>query len=768
MPPVLRALSRSYGELGWSAEYAETAKQLAQRFPEDTEALEAAVQVLDQQGARAEADKLEHRILELSPDSEIELGRALAREDYAAALVELKRLGARRPERKDITERVHDVMVRAGDESESWKKLEAALEKAPRDGRARLALADAHFATGEHDALRRALAEAVEGGAGTALLRDAIDLVEGVTALEPYRIAALPVIDAWEKSGTELPGTAARVLDYSAVWVRADGSSHMLEHEIVRIQSAEAIAKFAEQRLLEGLILHMRVIKKDGRTLEPELVAGKPTVTFPHLEMGDYIETEHVVANAGDGQRGAAYIGPHWFFREEDVAYARSEFVVISPKSKPLVVETTGEVPEPQLSEDGQLVVRRWRVDSSPAAPVEPLSAPIQEFLPSVRIGWGVSLEERLRALADSVVPLTPIDPRITRIAEHIAEKAKQAKQAERAKLAYRWVLANVEEGNENDGRKVVIGKQGNRWRGFIELCRALGIRAEYAIAQNRLASPPRGPLSQASLYTEPLLRVETESGPAWLTVGSKFAPFGYVPAELRGMPAYLLDRSEPKKVEVPGDGTLDSIVYRGTVKLAPDGSATIELSQQYHGKFAMGLRTAFAQLPEQQMHDVLESRLLGRALRGARLVKYELEHVEDLDAPLGIHMSAEMPGFAHPTDGGLAIAPPFTPRISALATLPSRQTPLLIVDASNQVVEVAVELPPGAVLDTAPAPVKVVEGERTVAVEDQWKGNVVTLRRTLTLPSGRVQPADYPRFIDFARRADDALTREIRVRIKR
>ena len=220
--------------------------------------------------------------------------------------------------------------------------------------------------------------------------------MEGTTELEPYRIDGPKIIKAYEASGTEMEGNAARVLDYSAVWIHPDGTSRMLEHELIRIQSQEAIGKMAEQKLPNGLLLKMRVIKKDGTILEPELVSGKQTATMPHLEIGDYIETESIINQAGDGQLGQRYIGPHWFFREADIAYWRSEFVVIAPKDKPLVVETRGEVPAPSVKNDGPLVVRRWRVDQSPAAPEEPASAPIQEFLPSVRIGWGISLGRSL------------------------------------------------------------------------------------------------------------------------------------------------------------------------------------------------------------------------------------------------------------------------------------------------------------------------------------------------------------------------------------
>src|SRR6185436_15265415 len=113
----------------------------------------------------------------------------------------------------------------------------------------RLDLADAHFATGQKNALVRALVDAVAGGSGTALIEQAIDLVEGSSELEPYRIAARPIIDEYEKSGVKLPGTAARVLDYAAFWVHADGSNRMLEHALIKVQRGEAITSMAEQQL---------------------------------------------------------------------------------------------------------------------------------------------------------------------------------------------------------------------------------------------------------------------------------------------------------------------------------------------------------------------------------------------------------------------------------------------------------------------------------------------------------------------------------------
>ncbi len=766
VPGILRELIDVYTELGWGPERARAALELARRFPEDPGALEPALGVLEASGRAAEADALVERIQKLDPDREIRLSRALERRDYDEALVELRRLAARRPERKDLAARIADVLVQAGNERETRKQLEAALAKDPRSERARLDLADAGLASGERDALVRAVLDAVEDGAPVRMLEEALDLVAGVSELEPYRLSARAVIDEYERSGVELPGTAARILDYAVVWVHGDGSSRLLEHQIIRVQSAEAIADMAEQHVGNGILLHMRVIKKDGRILEPEPVEGKPTLTLPHLEVGDYIETERIESFASDGAPGERYLGPRWYFREENIAYARSEFVIISPKNQELSIEARNDVPPPVIEERGGLVIRRYRVDHSPAAPVEPFGAPIAEFLPSVQVGWGVSLERTVEAMADAAFDPTPNDPRVVRVAESIVRGVPESERAERARRLYRWLVDNVEEGSENDGRRVVLGRNGNLWRGYIALCRALSIPVSYAVAQSRLSLPPTGPFSEATLYSMPLLRVGTEKGPVWLTLGGKHLPFGYVPAEARGMPGRAFVGDTVERVVIPADGAVDRVVYRADLRLDPDGSAEVELEHVLYGRYAAGLRGALSEMSEQRLRDVIESRLVGHALRGARLLSHSVLNLDVPEKPLVVRTRSHVPAFAHVAGGVLLVPPPFAPRIGQLATLPERHTPLLLVESTHQEIQVRITLPPGAQVQGKLAREELRDGERQVVIGDRVEGGRLVLDRRVLLPAGRIQTGAYPEFHAFARRADEALSATVRVRL--
>jgi cellulose synthase operon protein C len=765
VPEVRLSLAQIYAELGWTPEYVQTVNATLERFPENLDAVHAAIELADERGEEKRADALVSRVLAQDPDSELGFSRALAREDYARALEELKRLGARHPERKDIAERVYDVMVRAGNQRETWKKLEAAIEQNPKDPRAHLNLADAKYAQGERRALVNALVSAIENGTDTGMIEGALDLIEGKTELEPFRMDGQAVIRAYEAKGKHLPGTAARVLDYAAVWVHADASSRMLEHEIVRIQSGEAISQFAEHPRLDGLILRMRVIKKDGQVLEPEVVSGKPTVTMPHLEVGDYIETEHIVSFSGDGEFGQSYIGPHWFFREENIAYARSEFVVVSPHDRPLVIESRNQVPAPEVSSLASFDVRRWRVEESAAAPSEPFSAPMNEFLPSVWIGWGLDLEPKMRKLSDSLANTTPIDPRIRTIALRIVEHART--DAERARMIYRWVLENVEDGQEDDGRRVITSKRGDRWHAFQTLCSALGITVDFAVAKNRLALPPESALSAASEFTEGLMRVQAGRETFWATIANKYTPFGYISANVRGMPAYILNGRELERVTTPSAGQEDGIHYQGKAQLRADGSALVDLTFRFQGRFAMVVRNTVAELSERQLKDFVESRLLGQALRGARLKQFHFEKFDDLDAPLLLTAETEVQSFAQPSGDLLLITPPFQPRLGQLATLPERQTPLIVTEANHQSLNLEIELPKGATVLDKPSPTELADGERSIAVRDELLPGKVRFSRDVVLPAGRVQPSAYPAFVTFTREADNALSSSLRVKVR-
>jgi cellulose synthase operon protein C len=765
-PEILEQLARVYGRLGWKAERAEAVRRLASSFPDNVSAQKLLLELLDEEGPASEADAVAKRIAALDPDAEVELGRALSRLDYTAALAELRRIEARRPERKDIAGRIADVLQRSGDPRASTEQLGKALAKNPLDSETRLQLADRAYARGDKTALRTALAEAIRAGGKGTQIRQALELLDGSTSLEAYRMDTKKVIadfEAWEKSGKRMSGTAARVLDYSTLWVNADGSSEMLEHEIVRIQAQEAVAQEAEQNMPEGLVLRFRVIKKNGEILEPEQVSGKPTLTMPHVEVGDYIETEHITSQGGEAN-GLRYRGPTWFFREADKGYWRSEFVVITPKDKPLDIEVRGQVPPAKEKQMGLLMERRFRVDESPAAVMEPGSPAPVEFLPSVRVGWGIKFETVLRRLADAAGDETPMDPRFLKQAETIVKGIPKERVHDRVLKIYRELSSTIEDGKDTDPRRVLISKSGARQPAFMYLLKLLGIPAEFVLVKDRIAMPSKGPMSEPDAWDSLVIRVTTEKGPEWLTVRDKFAPYGYLPAELRGSQAIRLVPGLPRE-ETPKTGSVDGVSITGRIELRANGSASVDLSQAFSGKLAITLRNVLERVPEAQLSDFTETKLLGQSLPGARVRAVTVENKADFDKPVILKTRAEVPQFAREMAQGLALRPLFPVKLIQLAPLPTRQTPLLIAVSSYMDLNVEVVVPEIMRMPQSLPTGELRDGDRIVRVNDQVRGHAIFLSRLVDIPAGRVGVGEpYAKFLSFVESGDRLVEGEILV----
>jgi hypothetical protein len=493
-------------------------------------------------------------------------------------------------------------------------------------------------------------------------------------------------------------------------------------------------------------------------------VAGKPTLTLPHLEVGDFVEMEHITAQAGDGAKGRQYRSPHWFFREADKGYWRSEFVMVTPKNRELEIETRGSVPAPEKKDLGTFVQRRWRIDLSPPAELEPDSPPITEFLPSVRVGWGVSLDATLARLVDLAEDETPLDPRLVSRTLDIVRGVPQGQSDERARRVYRWVLDHVQDGKDLDGRRVMTGATGSRQAAFRYMLRLLGIRSDFALVKNRLATPPLGKMSEVDEYDALVLRVPTDAGLRWMMVRDKFAPFGYVPAELRDQPAIVLAPGLARDV-VRAPGAVDGAAYEGRASIREDGSAGLDVAVTLTGNRAIAWRNALDKVPQAKLYDFVERELVAPSFDGGHVRDLNVDGASALDQPLVMHLHVEVPRLAKPFKGGLTLQPPFAPSLEQLGALPTRHTPLLRRNAWHTEIRVRVVFPESAKMPGDMPRGEVREGDAMVAVRDAVNGHALDFDRVIELPAGRVEPGkEYASWQKFLRDADSLVAREVLV----
>jgi hypothetical protein len=243
-----------------------------------------------------------------------------------------------------------------------------------------------------------------------------------------------------------------------------------------------------------------------------------------------------------------------------------------------------------------------------------------------------------------------------------------------------------------------------------------------------------------------------------------RYAPFGYVPVEARGMPGFELSLGEPRPLRVPDAGDQDRLEYDARVTLLPDGSAQVSLEQLFAGKYAVRMRAGLEQVPEGRLGEVIETRLLGQALPGARLSDYEIIARDDLESPLVVRMSVSLGSFAERRPDGFVIAPPLMPRLSLLTGLATRQTPLLIREAMHQRVRFELQIDPAIrVLGLANGQLE--HGPHRVRARDELRAGRLVIDREASIAAGRVAPDDYERFAAFTREAERLLLQPLVLR---
>jgi hypothetical protein len=179
-----------------------------------------------------------------------------------------------------------------------------------------------------------------------------------------------------------------------------------------------------------------------------------------------------------------------------------------------------------------------------------------------------------------------------------------------------------------------------------------------------------------------------------------------------------------------------------------------------------IGLRALFDRVAENKRSEFVETRLLANNIPGARLKDLRMENKEDLNAPLVLRMKADVPQLARSMgDGKLLIKQLFAVDIAQIASLPQRQTPLLLGSSSHVDVSFQIVTPTTMRLPASLPGGEIRDGDRSVVVKDSVEGNAIRLVRTVDIPAGRVQPGvEYARFVAFTQAADQLLAREIAI----
>lgn len=654
-------------------------------------------------GLLADAEKEYARLLQLEPENE----------DWQAALARLWQ--ARRG---------------PGDLQRASDVRQALVQRSPRNISRRVDLANLQIELGQRAAALATLRGGMDVQPESAELQRALLALGEAGLMDAYRIDGKKVIaDFMKSSARETFGgePAVLLLDRTVVRVLPNAARLTLTHNIIRVLTKDGLGKFGEVRIPEGAeVLTLRTIKADGSTREPESIPEKDTVSAPDLEVGDFVEFEYIDRDAPIAGFPRAFLAERFYFASNDAPLDRSEYILVVPADLPLQIDVRGpaqsnaqagttaatarDVPVAQVRSQGDLRIHTWQRQHVPRLrPEPPLSeAVIDEWMPSVRVGGGLSfahyvnyLRDRrvrtlhmgrdIRAQAVALVgpPLRAADLEGT---VAITDSDPLPQLVQRALKLDAWVRKSIHEGAGGSGSideqatSILARREGRRDTLLMALLQAAGIPCELWLVRPKNAPQLDGPLPDLTAYSEVLVAVAPGRGPSgqpllFLDPSLRHTTSGYVRPMLRGARALQVPEppSSPRlpsatfaDVVLPEEGGAPAAWRRGdfqadrdlmtrqavlvdgrridmTITLAADGSPSGEVSvrEQLTGSAAIEWREHAENQAQDKLRQELEQRTLGFFFPGASLLDLKYGPIDQDEAPMVVEYRFQAPQLA-------------------------------------------------------------------------------------------------------------------------
>jgi hypothetical protein len=531
-----------------------------------------------------------------------------------------------------------------------------------------------------------------------------------------------------------------------------DGTSVVVRHWIAELRTKDALDAFGELRVDDNEVLvRLRVVKADGRIVEPERHAGVDDVSLPGLAPGDIVEYLSFSADSHARDGGA------WETRSlvrATPAISRS-YVVEVPfalaRNRQLRVLVENGASPPSISTTGPPGRERTRyvfaVDNAAPLLDEPGSVDRLESEPQGGVAIDVDDEVFRRRRAQPFFRNARVDPWLRDVAALVAGRGTEA---ERAQRLFRFVAQSVVAADSPaDAVQVLAVGRGQRQPLFHALARAAGIDVRALGVHPVLELERRIPHVRA--YPIVLTEVTTDGEPhiaAFLDGGAQWdglAPW-FGDAETLDLADGTRGTLDPRHVsrdasEVVVDlGVVDDAAGR---RLA--GTVAVRLPPWMAGQ----VRPVLRKIPEARFAELFES-ALAASLPGVKATRVTTPGLATEARPLALVANVEVPlttstvRLEHLFAGGALAAFRLAPPVASFATVADRHRALAVAAGSERLV-VRLRLPErGAFVEIPPA-VTVTAGPFSLRQRSAVDDRNLTFERELERKTARVTPAAWP-----------------------
>ncbi len=558
------------------------------------------------------------------------------------------------------------------------------------------------------------------------------------------------------------------LLDQAVERIFADGSSLYYYHGLTRANTPVGVRRASIlQPLPDSYFIKVRIIKPDGSVVVPsELRSGDGFVALSQVEPGDLVEEEYVARVAATGATRQGHLPPYLYrFADENRAFGLSEYVLLVPPGVDLLVDGNFEGLERSEQEWRGLRMLDWRAERVPPMATEPFAPPVQDLMPWLNYGFGVTWQDVGDIVRDRMLPVLRISAELRSWGR--AELSGTTPEEQVRSL----VSALVETVEAGDGDLAVgstaaasfSSRRGNRLGIFAAVLVDAGWRVDLVLtrAWNERGNQLTVPTLDA--FPVALLRVGRGDEEIWIDMREEVRGAGHINPIFQGADGLVLPLSDPQRPVTLIDrlptfanpDLVEEVMVKAVVSASGDARITFRLPLR--GGQAEQLQQRVDSVPPDQV-AMIYRQMASSLFPGADQVSGAIERGDE-GAVILLELTA--PRACEPEGGELVCRTLVlsNPIVPVLASLPERHYPLVLRLPIERRLELDLTAPDGwSVVSRPPRRLAADWGsvEETLSKDGRTQRSMLHI----VIPPVRIEPADYPAFARFCQALDELTTR--------
>jgi hypothetical protein len=485
--------------------------------------------------------------------------------------------------------------------------------------------------------------------------RLAVGAMRGTDALSQLREDGMAVVRDYLAEGIRSEGSVALVHDYMGTRYFEDGSVLSVVHTIQQVLTRDALFEQGEVGIPQGaVLLQARTIKADGtRTLVPELIAGKDSISMPDLEIGDFIEVEYAMEYGAEPGLEPSVLGDRFYFQIPGGPMYRSVMRYQYPAAwrDDVLFDLRAFDGERLDEEQGDTMVTTFSARNVEPLLMEPLAPNPDETTPSVRAGygrsWPRSAEYYTNYILSSLGESQVLDSVILRLREASGGDTRALVQS-----MFQFVMSEVEGLSMFFSEPAIwtlMTGEGDRTALLYALLLHADLQPDLVFVRTLEMDQSNPELVDDTAFDLVAIRVRDGRENIWLEPDWDNYPFDFLRPEAQGCPGFVgAGPSAGQFVVTPVwsdevNGQNSDVV----LEVQADGSARVSATLTLGLATSVLFRDALSNMASEA--EVLQSMegYLAAAFPGLDLISIQMPNLDETEEQLTLVYEASVPAMA-------------------------------------------------------------------------------------------------------------------------